>query len=167
MTRSNRRCTLAALLAAVVFVGGCAGSSNAGSMTLEGPEGPGIDRPEGRAEGSSADELDLRKDRLYEEFKAVVQRANTGDGSGCEKLCSLQVSICGVQAKLCNVADEHPNDDHYQQLCREAKRECQETYEACVLCVEKHAQGSCAGVGSEPAAEPQGTDSPESQPSDQ
>lgn len=124
---------------------GCVAQAG-GSSVVPGSTDPREDQPEGWAEGESAQELKLRKDRLYTEFRGVVgEPVATPDA--CEKVCSLATSICGVQEKLCNIADDHPGEAEYQNLCREAKKECRETQDACIACVENHAaSGSCGGA---------------------
>ncbi len=142
---------LAVGLAACVPAG-AQGGEGTGLETPGGAGGGGPDRPgEGPAEGSSADELDARKDRLYVEFKALMAEG-AREPDTCERLCALATSICGVQEKLCNIADDHVGDDHYQQLCREAKRECRDSQDRCIECVEHHAEASCGGSAT-PAAE--------------
>jgi len=108
---------------------------------MESPGNSAPDQPVGRAEGESADELDAQKDRMVDDYRAKVTRASTNPNT-CEQLCSLATSICGVQEKLCGIADDHPADDHYQDLCREAKRECSETQASCIACVEANSRSS-------------------------
>jgi hypothetical protein len=130
------------------------------------------DQPEGLAEGDSADELDARKDKLVEQLHGMRASATT-DPRQCEDLCSLATSICGVAEKLCNIADDHVGNDHYQDLCREAKRECHEAQSDCVKCVESLAgsggEGSCGGNSQpepEPKPEPTTTEVPASEKSE-
>ena len=136
--------TAAALLIAACDPGGQAGEGPV-LETPGGAGGAGVAPPEeGVAEGDSADELNARKQRLYVEFRALVEEGSN-DPDTCERLCSLATSICGVQEKLCNIAEDHVGDDHYQSLCREAKRECRDAQDRCIDCVERHANGTCAG----------------------
>lgn len=118
---------------------GCAAQGGSGSVSMESPGDAMPDQPVGRAEGESADELDAQKDRMVSDYRSKVTRAST-DAVACEQLCSLATSICGVQEKLCGIADDHPADDHYQDLCREAKRECSETQASCIACVEHNSK---------------------------
>ncbi len=131
-----RRWLAALALASLV---GCAAQGGSGSVSMESPGNASPDQPMGRAEGESADDLDAQKDRLVQDYRAKVIRAST-DAAACEQLCSLATSICGVQEKLCGIADDHPADDHYQDLCREAKRECSETQSSCIACVEANSK---------------------------
>ena len=59
----------------------------------------------------------------------------TGFGA-CEDLCDLMSSICNVKSKLCTLADEHPGEEGYQGLCREAQHECREAEDSCIECTE-------------------------------
>jgi len=65
-----------------------------------------------------------------------LRPAAAADAGKCEELCELATSICSVQEKLCDLADDHPDDGAYQGLCREARNECREAQEGCVHCVE-------------------------------
>lgn len=118
---------------------GCVSASAGTGVGVDSPGSATPDAPVGRAEGESADDLDARKDRMYADYQARLSQASA-DATACEQLCSLATSICGVQEKLCRIADDHPADDHYQDLCRESKRECQETQQSCIACVESNAR---------------------------
>lgn len=133
-----RRSSFVPLLLGLALVG-CVTTAGGSGVAVDNPGSATPDAPMGRAEGESADDLDARKDRLYADYRAQVNQAST-DAGACEQLCSLATSICGVQEKLCRIADDHPADDHYQDLCREAKRECQETQGSCIACVESNAR---------------------------
>lgn len=154
----NRRASLLGATLAALLLGplgmGCDTQAGGSSSVVPGSTDPREDQPEGWAEGESAQELKLRKDRLYTEFRGVVgEPVATPDA--CEKVCSLATSICGVQEKLCNIADDHPGEAEYQDLCREAKKECRETQDACIRCVENHAaSGACSGEAADAAADP-------------
>ncbi len=88
-------------------------------------------------EGETASELAARLDRLRTRQRDFQARA-ASDVAACENLCALATSICGIQEKLCSLADERPGDEDYQRLCRQAKVECREAQDACVACVERH-----------------------------
>jgi hypothetical protein len=113
------------LASALLAVSGCRRVS--GPSTVAPETGEERARPDaaGPHEGDSALELDARLKRLREDQTQ-------------QDVCSLATSICGVKEKLCNIADEHPGDADYQELCRKAKQECQQAQEACVGCVERH-----------------------------
>jgi hypothetical protein len=133
---------------------GCVNASTGPAVVTPGSE-PAPDQPEGLADGDSADELDARKDKLVQSMRDL-RGAASSDPKQCEDLCSLATSICGVSEKLCNIADDHAGNDHYQDLCREAKRECREAQADCVACVEgladDGATGTCGGAPTEPAS---------------
>jgi hypothetical protein len=91
----------------------------------------------GPHEGDTAGELEARLKRLRAE-QVELEPTSTEEPAACETVCSLATQICGVREKLCNIADDHPEDSDYQKLCREAKLECQQAQRACVSCVERH-----------------------------
>lgn len=157
--RPSGRRFVVGLLVGLGFAGtGCVNASTGPAVVTPGSE-PAPDQPEGMADGDSADELDARKDKLVESMREL-RGAASSDPKQCEDLCSLATSICGVSEKLCNIADDHAGNEHYQDLCREAKRECHEAQADCVACVEGlagngGAAGSCSGAAAaEPEPEP-------------
>ncbi|HET6582928.1 MAG TPA: hypothetical protein VFG69_05770 [Nannocystaceae bacterium] len=93
--------------------------------------------PKGRAEDNSLGGLRARLAK-FRAKKASIVAASTNDPVVCEELCSLASDICEVQVKLCELSDERPDDEQYQNLCREAKNECQEAQKSCVRCVESN-----------------------------
>jgi hypothetical protein len=122
-----------------------------------GDSGEHAHQPEGWNEGDSRDELEARLRRLVEQQGAMKTAASANAGA-CEDICSLATSICGVQEKLCSIADRHPGEDEYQGLCREAKQECRAAQDDCITCVEKHAQPgadaeAASGGETKPAAD--------------
>ncbi len=121
------------LLAAV----GCNPQSGGGGTVTPGgngavSDGPG---PDGPQEGDNIGDLEARLQRLGQR---QVKMSTTSDASFnvCEDLCSLASSICSVKEKLCLIADEHPGEEEYQQLCRKAELQCSEAEDSCVACVE-------------------------------
>ena len=129
-----------ALLTCLVMASACTtGRVAEGPSVTPGEPGEHAHQPEGWNEGDSRDELEARLRRLVEQEGAMKSAASASAGA-CEDICSLATSICGVQEKLCSIADRHPGEDEYQGLCREAKQECRAAQEDCIACVEKHAQ---------------------------
>lgn len=144
---SRRSPRLWALLVTGLAVQGCTTTAGGGPVTLPPDVDARPDAPEGRGEGDSRDELEARMHKLVEQQKSRVEAAS-GSPEVCEDLCSLATSICGVREKLCSIADDHPGDESYQGLCREAKQECQAAQNDCVRCVERHANDG----GAKPAS---------------
>lgn len=135
----------------VVLAGsmGCAPTSGETTVTPDGgfgaPEGP--DHSKGIHESdSSAGDLWKRLEKLRAERETKIEPASS-DAGVCEDLCGLATSICQVQSKLCEIADDHPDENDYQDLCREAKLECREAQESCVDCVRGHGVGATTSGG--------------------
>lgn len=160
--------TAGLLVVSSLAVSGCVNASTGPAVVTPGSE-PAPDQPQGLADGDSADELDARKDKLVESMREL-RAAASSDPKQCEDLCSLATSICGVSEKLCNIADDHAGNDHYQDLCREAKRECREAQADCVACVEglagDGATGTCGGTPA-PAADASASEQAEDGPADE
>lgn len=152
MNRCATRVGSLVMARALVVIGlslaGCAGSQASSGPTIAPASGPGVpraDMPEGEPMGGSADELHLRRRELSAELMstlAAVQR----DAERCEEACSLSVSICSIQERLCEIADAHAGSDYYQRLCREAKLDCRNAQEVCATCAKRHMDD----VGPEP-----------------
>ena len=117
---------------------GCGPSAGGVGPTVDPDRGGiGEDPPKGDPEDRSMGALQ-RKLESFRGKKSLIMSASTRDPAVCEQLCSLASDICEVQEKLCDLADEHPGDDQYQNLCREAHNECREAQASCVRCVESN-----------------------------
>lgn len=126
------------LWAVVSITTGC--GPTAGGTVTPGTRTPGTREgtgPSGTQEGDSVPELEKRLERLSGEQAARMDDAMT-DTQACHDLCSLSASICEVEVKLCDIADRHPQEGSYQQLCREAQQECHEAEATCEDCVGEH-----------------------------
>ncbi|MBK6918633.1 MAG: hypothetical protein IPH07_14660 [Deltaproteobacteria bacterium] len=127
----------ALVLPLLVLALGCGPQAGGGGTVTPGGAGGGVSSdPDGRDEGQSAGELKQRLDALLDREEQLAPQAAT-DAGKCEDLCELATSICAVEEKLCDLADDHPDDDAYQGLCREARNECREAQDSCVRCVER------------------------------
>jgi hypothetical protein len=141
-----------ALWLAVALSTGCTPAAGSGTVTpgagagraLEGPE------PDGMQEGDSVPELEKRLERLKGEQAARMDDSMV-DTQACHDLCSLSASICEVQVKLCDIADRHPQEGSYQELCREGQQECREAQASCEACVGTHADETAEPSESTPA----------------
>lgn len=132
--------TLAVTLALAVGLGGVAGcrtvaSAGGGTVTPTMDNGPREVDPEGRDAGENVDTYRMQLQQLRKKRAAKMSAEETGFGA-CEDLCDLMSSICNVRSKLCTLADEHPGEESYQGLCREAQHECREAEDSCVECTE-------------------------------
>lgn len=149
------RTAIAGMLWVVVSVAtGCGptagGTVTPGARTPETRDGPG---PVGTQEGDSVPELEQRLQRLTGEQAARMDDAMT-DTKACHDLCSLSASICEVEVKLCDIADRHPQEGAYQELCREAQQECREAQTSCEDCVGEHTDNGGSEVPVTPPTEP-------------
>lgn len=141
----------AGLVLGVVTLAACRTTASGGSTVT--PTGgndathEGAD-PEGRDEGDNVGDLRARLQRLHVDHERLSSQEGGGFGQ-CEDLCDLATKICSVKESLCDIAADHPGDDAYQGLCREAQHECREAGESCVRCAEK----SGGTIGPQPPAE--------------
>jgi hypothetical protein len=135
-----RRLASSITLLFALWLGACDGAaSGEGTASPTRGGGPGLDeRPSGIQEGASAAELDARKDELVRKL-AEQRTAASSTPTACEDVCSIASEICAIGGRLCSIADDHAGEDDYQQLCREAKRECKDASDACSACVDRHA----------------------------
>ena len=137
----------AALVLGVVMLAACRPTASGGTVTPTG----GADAPDegadpiGRDEGDNVGDLRARLERLHVDHDRLSSQEGGGFGQ-CEDLCDLASKICSVKEKICDIAADHPGDDAYQGLCREAQHECREAGDSCVRC----AEGSGGTIGPEP-----------------
>ena len=123
---------------AFALASGCGRTSgNTPTVTPDGNGPIGEQAPQGTAEDRSMGALQRRLE-VFRGKKSQITNASTSDPAVCEELCSLASDICEVQEKLCDLADEHPGDEQYQNLCREAHNECREAQRSCVRCVQSN-----------------------------
>lgn len=132
------RVGLGLALGLLASVGCGPGSASAGPGTVTPTTGNGP-RPvdaEGPDAGENVGTYKVQLERLRLER---ARKAATVDPSFpvCEDLCGLMADICKVKSKLCDLANDHPGEDGYQRLCREAQHECREAQESCVSCTEE------------------------------
>ena len=146
-------------LALGVVLAGLAGCRPMAGETAVAPDG-GIGSPEGPDDSkglhesdSSVGDLWQRLEKFRREREMKLEPASS-DAAVCEDLCGLATSICQVQSKLCELADDHPDENDYQDLCREAKLECREAQESCVDCVRGHGASARpeSAVGTQPGS---------------
>lgn len=133
---TSHRLARALACAAMGMLLGC-GPQTGGGPVVPGTVGGGgaEPAPDGTTEGEGMGELRERLRKLVARERGLRPEA-ASDAGRCEQLCDLATSICAVQEKLCDLADDHPDDDAYQGLCREARNECREAQESCIACVE-------------------------------
>jgi hypothetical protein len=123
-------------LVLVLSLGACRPTAGTSTVTPAG----GSDAPDegadpiGRDEGDNVGDLRARLDRLRLDHEQLSSQE--GGFGQCEDLCDLASKICSVKESLCEIAEDHPGDDAYQGLCREAQHECREAGESCVRCAE-------------------------------
>jgi hypothetical protein len=147
ITRSGLTFALVIAVASLSGLSGCRTATAGGTVTPGGTDDPneGPD-PQGHEESNNIGDLEVRLDRLHDD-RVKMSSSDEGDFGVCEDLCELASNICVVKEKLCNLADDHPGDDSYQDLCREARNECHAANESCISCAE--------GKAGEPAPAPE------------
>ncbi|MCA9662510.1 MAG: hypothetical protein KC486_29490 [Myxococcales bacterium] len=52
----------------------------------------------------------------------------------CSDVCSLSTSICDLEGHICGLAQRHPGEDRYAQVCERASGDCRAAQEACDGC---------------------------------
>jgi hypothetical protein len=125
---------------------GCVTQAGGGGSTAVPRGAPDAADTRGPHVGESMSELAVRLRALVRQRGGKLHAA-ASDAAACEDLCSLATSICEVQEKMCLIADEHPADGEYQNLCREAQHECREAQASCIDCVESNSGPSLQPAG--------------------
>lgn len=134
---SVRRSTTVLASALLWAMASCEPTAGEGTTPPHENGGPVDLTPVGRPDDNSMGGL-RKKLESFRAKKASIVSASTSDPAVCEELCKLASDICEVKVKLCELADDRPDDEQYQGLCREAKHECQEAQKSCVRCVESN-----------------------------
>ncbi len=56
-------------------------------------------------------------------------------GDRCSNLCTLSVSICRNQERICNLAQQLPDDEWAANKCTGARASCDAAHDACCGCI--------------------------------
>ncbi|MEZ4449917.1 MAG: hypothetical protein R3B09_10600 [Nannocystaceae bacterium] len=57
-----------------------------------------------------------------------------GPRRACAERCDLSTSICGLEVKICALAERHPDEPRYHQVCARASDDCANARTACDAC---------------------------------
>ncbi len=129
-------------LSMLAALAGCQQASSGGTVTPGGngavPDGPD---PQGREDQDTFGDLKAQLNELGG-HRSRMSDGSDGSFDVCEDLCALTSSICSVKVKLCDIADQHPGEEEYTDLCRKAELECSEAEDSCVECVEERRKRS-------------------------
>lgn len=52
----------------------------------------------------------------------------------CERICELAQIACELEARICDLAEGHPDDPRYAQACTRAADQCEVASQACTRC---------------------------------
>lgn len=58
----------------------------------------------------------------------------------CTNICALADAVCGLEARICSLADEHSDEADYRALCARAGQDCERASVACGACSDPQAQ---------------------------
>jgi hypothetical protein len=64
----------------------------------------------------------------------AVRQCTAGPSTACQDVCRLDDSICDNAKKICELADQLPNDDWAAQQCRNARVTCEASHDKCCAC---------------------------------
>ena len=64
----------------------------------------------------------------------VEEDAPAEDAGRCGEICELRVAICGLETRICELAEAHREDGSYAALCERAGEDCQRATTACNAC---------------------------------
>lgn len=88
------------------------------------PAAPAVARDDAGAEAQVGDE-----GGVAEGPEGYAQNA-----SRCERVCDLAEAICGLESKICDMADRHPTERRYAETCARAESDCDRASAACTDC---------------------------------
>jgi hypothetical protein len=52
----------------------------------------------------------------------------------CDRVCDLAQMACELEARICDLAAEHSDEDRYARACTRAQAQCEAATEACRTC---------------------------------
>lgn len=64
----------------------------------------------------------------------MAELAEDEGESRCVSLCSLSEAICSLEARICELSEDHPGDDTYVEACERAIDDCAVSGDACNTC---------------------------------
>jgi hypothetical protein len=64
----------------------------------------------------------------------AVRQCTAGPSAACQDVCRLDDSICDNAKKICELADQLPNDDWATQQCHNARVTCEASHDKCCAC---------------------------------
>lgn len=64
----------------------------------------------------------------------AVAAEEEATGGRCQTICDLSAATCDLEGKICDLAQRHPGDARYADLCRRADEDCRVAAEACQRC---------------------------------
>ncbi|MEZ4451456.1 MAG: hypothetical protein R3B09_18445 [Nannocystaceae bacterium] len=62
------------------------------------------------------------------------RRERRRESSRCVEVCGLSTSICDLEVQICGLAQRHPDEPRYHQVCARASDDCTSAREACNAC---------------------------------
>ena len=68
------------------------------------------------------------------EAAAEEDAADAAMNPTCTSICALTEAVCGLQRRICQLADEHSGEQNYQDLCTRAGEDCERAAAACDVC---------------------------------
>lgn len=66
--------------------------------------------------------------------EGATEAAETDPAARCERICDLAEATCDLEGRICALADEHPTERRYADVCGRAQDDCARANEACEGC---------------------------------
>lgn len=74
-------------------------------------------------------------DEAAEAAGAGAGAVASGDrATRCERICNIADATCGLEAKICELADAHAGEPRYGRVCDRARHDCELASESCNAC---------------------------------
>lgn len=68
------------------------------------------------------------------EIKPSAASSEGADPNRCVRICELQTNICELRDLICTLADDHADEDRYEQACERSTLDCERAEQACTDC---------------------------------
>ncbi len=84
------------------------------------------DSPTTDVGGSDAEKIDS--------IAAKLEEYRTREATGCNELCDLKKSACGLSEQACSIAGRNSDRDDFQARCVASQEDCARFSESCSSC---------------------------------
>jgi hypothetical protein len=95
---------------------------------------PDAEEDDAPALSGRASKQSVQRERDSKRRRSERKRVHKASRTRCERVCELSETTCELQARVCGLASEHPDDVRYEDACRRAEDQCEAATRSCETC---------------------------------